>query len=73
MKRSNQIKIIVFTAMLWLSEAMLYCQPSGPPGGGGDTGPIGSDAGIPLDGGLISLLLAGLGILAVRKFKRKKE
>ncbi len=73
MKSNIYTKIFFIVTMIWLGSMTILAQPGDVPGGAGNGGPVGGgDAGIPLDGGIISLLLAGLGILAVRKLKRKK-
>ena len=67
-------KIFLIVALIWLRANDFLLAQGEPPGGDGGGSQLGGgDAGIPLDGGIVSLLLAGLGILAVRKFKRKKS
>lgn len=57
-----------------ISIISLHAQPGEPPGGGGGGGPVGG-AGVPIDGGILSILL-GSGILFSlfgNKFKKNKE
>jgi hypothetical protein len=49
----------------------LTAQPGEPPGGSGGGVPVGGEAGVPLDGGLLSMLLAGIAICAYRKLRHK--
>ena len=69
MKKTH--KIILLAVLLTLQISVLLAQPGGPgPGpGGGDPEVGGGGAGIPLDGGVLELFLAGLAIIGYSKTK----
>ena len=77
----NKIKsgALKFSALLALlaCNVMLFAQPPGgpPPGGGGTTGttpPCWEPECVPIDSGLIFLLIAGLVLAARMLYKRKQ-
>lgn len=70
MKPNRNIRPILTLALLFIVFVAVFAQPSGPPGGGGGGEVVGGGAGVPLDGGTISLLIAG-GIFLSRKYLGK--
>jgi hypothetical protein len=54
---------------LTMAAQVVLSQPGGPPGGNGGGDPVG----VPLDGGLLSVLLAGGIGLYLSKRKKKQE
>ena len=67
MKKTHKILLVI--VMLSIQVSMLMAQPGGPGGGpGGGDPPVGG-AGIPLDGGALELLLAGLVYMGFTKTK----
>ena len=69
MKKLYRILLLVFLMTIYVSAS--YSQPGGPGGGpsNGTDEPVGGNAGVPLDGGAIELLIAGLCYLGYRKVK----
>jgi hypothetical protein len=62
-------KTILIIVLYTLQISVLMAQPGGPGGGpGGGDAPVGG-AGIPLDGGALELLLAGVVYLGFTKTK----
>lgn len=66
MKKTH--KILLLIVLLTIQISVLMAQPGGPGGGpGGGDPPVGGGAGIPLDGGALELLLAGLAYMGFTK------
>ena len=75
MKNYKTLRVIGLVAFVLLIGAIsVHAQPGDPPGGGGGGGPVGG-AGVPLDGGLLSLLLSSGMVfsLFVNKLKKKED
>jgi hypothetical protein len=68
MKKSHKIALLI--VLLTIQISVLVAQPGGPRGGpGGGDQQVGGGTGIPLDGGALELLLAGLAYIGFTKTK----
>ena len=65
---------IFIIVSLFFGLGSLLAQPFNPPGGVGTGGPIGDPVGVPIDGGLSVLIVAGVGYAGKKlRDKKKKE
>ena len=73
MKKTKVFRIIVMVSfVLILTVISVHAQPGDPPGGGGGGGPVGG-AGVPIDGGFLSILLTGGLLFSLFGKKNKKD
>lgn len=66
-----KIKLLISSVLLAISAIGFSQLPGGLPGGGGDPDTEDPDAGVPIDNGIIVLVVLGAG-LGIKKLIRKK-
>lgn len=71
MKR-YRIYLVINICVIVMFSLNTLAQPGDPPGGGGG-GEVVGGAGVPLDGGVLSLLIAGFAMMIYRKFTNTKK
>lgn len=63
MKRISSYRIVSVLFLIAINWMTGFAQLDNPPGGTGGGLPVGGEAGVPLDGGVIALLLGGAAML----------